>query len=301
VAHVDSAGSPTPLDTIVERERDGEVATALRRLPQRYREPLVLFYYEQCSVREVATALAMHESAAMQRLSRGRRKLGEVLATRVEHVLESRKTRAAVVAAVLLLLPARSASAATGSATAWLAARMRPIGAALGVGIATVVVVAGVSRSKVVSAKEAARDSASNVAEHAARPTPKLPDPEQDRPIIVTSPLEPSSDDPDHVYRSLSISSTTPYETCARGARGVAMAAFGNDAIRLVDGVRYYKPSDELVQIMDAAAARSGASCDGDEWPEVYVACEGTLADILGGTVSCYPQDMFHDRSPPMT
>ncbi len=294
-------GLPSALDTIVERERDFEVATALARLPRRYREPLVLFYYEHCSVREVATALAVEEGAAMQRLSRGRRKLGEVLANRVEGVLESKPSRAAVVAAVLLLLPARSASAAIGDQPttigAWCAAHWRPIGGVLATTAATALMIAAVSRSREVFARSSARNPpVIDAPALAIPPAPVLPDEQHDHSILVTSPLNPTFDDPEHVYRVISLSGITAAESCARGARAVAMAAYGNDAFHVVNGAAYYEPSAELLKLVNAVGEHVGASCDG-EWPEAYVMCEGTLADLRDGTVTCYPHDVFHDPS----
>jgi RNA polymerase sigma factor (sigma-70 family) len=273
---------PSPLDALVERERDHEIAAAVGRLPARYREPLVLFYYEHCTVKEVAATLAVHEDAAMQRLSRGRRKLGEALATRVETVLESKPSRAALAAGLVLLLPTRTAAAAPH--VAWLAAHGRFIGAVVGTAAAMTVLALAIGRSNALAAHAAARTPAPQSAQKIATPRP-LPTP-------WTS-LKPSVADPDHLYRILGVASLDPVETCAAGARQLVMAALGADAIVERDGNKYFEPSDELMEIRAEAGARTGVTCGGDSWPELYVICEGTLADIHDGTINCYPYDIF--------
>lgn len=290
------------LDTLVERDRDREIAAAVARLPARYREPLILFYYEHCTVKEVAATLAVHEDTAMQRLSRGRRKLGEELAARIEIVLESKPSRVALAAGVILLLPARTSAAAplgavqestvgatvksTGLATigAWLAAHSRLACAVLATAIGVTVLAAAVESSNAVAARTAARTHAPQHTSNAA-PPPTLPTP-------WTS-LDPSVADPDHVYRVLGVARLDPVEACAAGARQLVMAALGSEAMVERDGNTYFEPSDELLKIRDEAGARTGATCGGDEWPELYVICEGTLADIRDGTINCYPHDAF--------
>src|SRR5262249_42426412 len=76
-----------------------EEATLLWRtlagLPEKYREPLVLFYRQGQSVAEVARSLDLAEEAVKQRLSRGRAQLREELAGVVETTLtRTRPTRA---------------------------------------------------------------------------------------------------------------------------------------------------------------------------------------------------------------
>ena len=89
-----------------------------------------------------------------------------------------------------------------------------------------------------------------------------------------------------------------PVEACATGARQLVMAALGSDAIVERDGNKYFEPSDELLRISAEAGARPGATCGGDKWPELYVICEGALADIRDGTINCYPWDAFATAYP---
>ncbi len=69
----------SPFDRTAQAEVDRVVREALARIPEAYRETLVLYYCENRSVRDVAQTLGIAEDAAMQRLSRGRRSLNNAL------------------------------------------------------------------------------------------------------------------------------------------------------------------------------------------------------------------------------
>jgi RNA polymerase sigma factor (sigma-70 family) len=95
----------TPFDAATERERDSVVAAALARMPETYREPLVLYYVEQRSAPVVAAALGISTDAVHQRLSRGRQLMASEVADVVERTLQQRRSRRNLVAAVLAALP----------------------------------------------------------------------------------------------------------------------------------------------------------------------------------------------------
>ncbi len=82
---------PGPLEAALSREEETLVWKTLARIPESYREPLILFYREGQSVAEVAAALDLSEDAAKQRLSRGRAMLRERMSGLVEDGL--RRTR----------------------------------------------------------------------------------------------------------------------------------------------------------------------------------------------------------------
>jgi hypothetical protein len=153
-------------------------------------------------------------------------------------------------------------------------------GALLTCAAAIALVLVASEHSDAVAARERARSDA----QPPMPATPATPAPPQ---------LKASNDDPEHLYRTLAIATLDPVETCARGARGVVMAALGHEAIRERDGERYFEPSDELMRTADEAGKRAAATCGGDRWPEIYVLCEGTLADIREGIINCYPYDIF--------
>ncbi|MDO4269851.1 MAG: sigma-70 family RNA polymerase sigma factor [Eubacteriales bacterium] len=62
-----------------ETPEQSELFAAVMALPQKYRVPVHLYYYEGYSVRETAEALGLRESAVQTRLLRARRKLKEKL------------------------------------------------------------------------------------------------------------------------------------------------------------------------------------------------------------------------------
>ena len=49
-----------------------QLCTAVAKLPDLYRLPVYLYYYEELSIKEVACRLCIKESAVKQRLSRAR-------------------------------------------------------------------------------------------------------------------------------------------------------------------------------------------------------------------------------------
>jgi RNA polymerase sigma factor (sigma-70 family) len=90
-----------PLDELLGKETEALVARALASLSESYREPLVLFYRQDQSVRQVAEALEISEATAKQRLSRGREKLNEAVRDLVERSLRRTGPGAAFTAAVV--------------------------------------------------------------------------------------------------------------------------------------------------------------------------------------------------------
>lgn len=90
-----------PLETLLEAESNAIVERALQSLDETYGEPLVLFYRQDLSVREVAAALDISEVNAKQRISRGRAQLSERVQQIVEQSLKTTGPGAAFTAAVV--------------------------------------------------------------------------------------------------------------------------------------------------------------------------------------------------------
>lgn len=107
---LDAATEATPFEQVSEQESESLVRSALDRVPESYREVLVLYYREQRSVREVALALELSEQAVMQRLSRGRQYLADGVNQLVERSLRGALPRKSLVAGVLAALPPLAAS-----------------------------------------------------------------------------------------------------------------------------------------------------------------------------------------------
>jgi len=66
---------PLPIEQTISNEEQAILCRSLERIPQIYREPLVLFYREHQSIEAVAQNLELTEDAVKQRLSRGRKML----------------------------------------------------------------------------------------------------------------------------------------------------------------------------------------------------------------------------------
>ena len=72
--------------TIEQQERD-EIIEALLKLPLRYREVLLLYYYDDLSVAEIASFIHIAASTVTTRLQRARAKLKDFLPTHDWEVL----------------------------------------------------------------------------------------------------------------------------------------------------------------------------------------------------------------------
>ncbi len=79
---------PGPVEKLISKEQEEIVWNALQDIPAKYREPMVLFYRQQQSVKDVADALGISEDTARQQLSRGRRMLKAQVAAMVEETLK---------------------------------------------------------------------------------------------------------------------------------------------------------------------------------------------------------------------
>ena len=105
------APAPLPSDHTISREEEAILWRSIERIPERYREPLVLYYREHQSVENVASALNLSEDAVKQRLSRGRKLLHEQVLAFVEGALERTSPGKAFTIGVLAALPAFTISA----------------------------------------------------------------------------------------------------------------------------------------------------------------------------------------------
>ena len=95
------------LDGVVTREQAALVQRALAEIPETYREPLVLFYREDQSIKQVADGLGLTEDAVKQRLSRGRQSLKQEIVEVFEHALTSTRPRKAFAVGVLAIIGAQ--------------------------------------------------------------------------------------------------------------------------------------------------------------------------------------------------
>ena len=111
---------PLPVEYTISNEEQAILWRSLERIPEIYREPLVLFYREYQSIEAVAEKLELTEDNVKQRLSRGRKLLNEEVTAFVEGALAKTNPGKAFTLGVLAALPAFtfSAKAATVGVTA---------------------------------------------------------------------------------------------------------------------------------------------------------------------------------------
>ncbi len=112
---------PLPVEQTISNEEQAILWRSLERIPEIYREPLVLFYREHQSIEAVAQNLELTEDAVKQRLSRGRKMLQEEVLAFVECALEKTSpgkdfTLGVIAALPLLAATAKSATAGTAAA-----------------------------------------------------------------------------------------------------------------------------------------------------------------------------------------
>lgn len=74
-----STTSVIPDVSYLDREVDTELIDALAQLPDRQRAAVVLFYYADASVREIARRTGTSQLAVRANLSRGRKRLKQIL------------------------------------------------------------------------------------------------------------------------------------------------------------------------------------------------------------------------------
>ena len=107
-----------PHEYAISREERTIVWQSLEKIPEKYREPLVLFYRQQRSVKKVAALLGLSETVVKQRLSRGRKMLKGSLSTIVADTLARTGPKKAFTIAVVAALPALAPQAATAGVVA---------------------------------------------------------------------------------------------------------------------------------------------------------------------------------------
>jgi RNA polymerase sigma factor (sigma-70 family) len=134
LAEIEVATQENPFDAVSDAQAERVVGEALERVPEIYRDVMVLYYREQRSIRDVARALDISEAAALQRLARGRQYLADGVTSLVEKSLRGlpRKSLVAgVVAALPMIVPSRvEASTHGGNMILKIAIAVTALGAA---------------------------------------------------------------------------------------------------------------------------------------------------------------------------
>ncbi|NBV24504.1 MAG: sigma-70 family RNA polymerase sigma factor [Proteobacteria bacterium] len=107
-----------PGEQAISREEAAILWRSLERIPENYREPLVLFYREGQSVEQTAALLELNADTVKQRLSRGRKLLAEEVAAFVEGALARTNPGKAFTLGVLAALPVSMATTAKAASVA---------------------------------------------------------------------------------------------------------------------------------------------------------------------------------------
>jgi RNA polymerase sigma factor (sigma-70 family) len=106
------AAGALPCEQTISREEEAILWRSLEKIPENYREPLILFYREQQSIQQVAAALELSQDAVKQRLFRGRKLLQEEVRAFVEQTLRRTAPGREFSGLVLSALPLTSGSVA---------------------------------------------------------------------------------------------------------------------------------------------------------------------------------------------
>jgi len=117
-----SSAKSEPLEAAIDKEQQVVIRLALEEIPEGYREPLILFYREQKSLRQVAELLELSENAAKTRVSRGRKLLRKQVAAMVESTISRTGPGKVFTTAVVVSIAGMAIKGAGVSAAAGVAA-----------------------------------------------------------------------------------------------------------------------------------------------------------------------------------
>jgi RNA polymerase sigma factor (sigma-70 family) len=112
VMEMAATAAANPREQAISREEQDLLWHTLEGIPEMYREPLIMYYWEGMSGEAVARALAIGEEATRVRLHRGRAMLRERVRESVENSLAKTTPGKTLTVAVLAALPAAHAEAA---------------------------------------------------------------------------------------------------------------------------------------------------------------------------------------------
>ncbi|MBW8036305.1 MAG: sigma-70 family RNA polymerase sigma factor, partial [Planctomycetes bacterium] len=119
-----------PADKLISMEEQTVVAKALQQIPESYRQPLILFYRQEKSVKQVAEMLELSEENIRTRLSRGRKMLKQQVVAMVEKTLASTAPGKAFTVAVMASVAATIIKTSAVAAAADIAATTSATGTA---------------------------------------------------------------------------------------------------------------------------------------------------------------------------
>jgi RNA polymerase sigma factor (sigma-70 family) len=122
-----------PLESAIKKEHEALVSDAIQQVSEQYREPLVLYYRQQQSVKQVAISLDLSEDIVKQRLQRGRKMIKEQLSSIVEETLSATGPKKAFTTAVIASVAGMAIKGSGVAAAARIATATSTAGTATGV------------------------------------------------------------------------------------------------------------------------------------------------------------------------
>jgi len=96
---------PSPATLAIQHDEETILWREMEKIPELYREPLILFYRQHQSIENVAAALDLSEDTVRQRLSRGRKLLQEQVQAFVEGTLARTNPGSGFTMSVMAALP----------------------------------------------------------------------------------------------------------------------------------------------------------------------------------------------------
>lgn len=264
---VEIAGDATPYDALDDRETEVAVAAALARVPETYREPLVLFYCEQQSAGEVARALGVSDAAVHQRLSRGRALLAGD-AKLVEHApSRARRDLAAAVLAAIALGVGSSRVEASPRGKPMIKLAALALATTLAAGTTYVVAHGSTASTAAAPTAPSAGARTAHVAHLAHRPPAFHVPP---APVIFAEAVSAAR-----------ASNTAPLLDCHTTALHMGRLA-------LIGASALPDPSDPMMpEITEQAARMFDGRCASEAWSQEYMACLLGSSDLASSTFDC--------------
>jgi len=181
-----SSGSENPSETLIRQEELVMLEQAIMQIPAEYREPLVMFYRQHQSTRDVAESLGLNESTVRTRLHRARQMLREEIAARLERTLQQTAPDKTFTKAVMAAVGAGLAASAAGTASAAVSVT----GAAGTAGSSGVAAVMSTVTAKIITAAAVAAFTVGGVFTYKYLPQLR-PEPQPDEMAIVSVEQEP--------------------------------------------------------------------------------------------------------------
>jgi RNA polymerase sigma-70 factor (ECF subfamily) len=261
------ADPTTPFDALSDAESERLVAAALAGVPDVYREALVLFYYEQHSVEEVARVLGISPHTTNKRLSRGRHHLAARVEALVARRLTTRGPTRELVACVLaaIVVPAARADAAPtakGSTMPKLAV--------------TTVVLASIGGAGLIAARPT---TAARTSPPAAPASPTRPAVSSPTTASATSRAANRAAAPPSLPQASSTVRVAP--SC--DAVGRHMAELQIDAL----DTGHHMPAQKLEQFVALRGRDLAKHCTTERWPDERRICVMAAEDSDGARVDC--------------